>query len=511
MKKFIISVFTLCGLFSLTSCQNWLDVNHDPNVLEEIPDVKILLPAAELNIANNLMGWDFGLAGGFWNEYWTQKYTASQFKALCEYKENPFNYAYQNMTAGALVDLETIKSISEENEDNGNYFVAEALSIFTWQILTYVWGDIPYSEALKGSEGIIAPHFDKGQDIYKDLIVRIDNLLKVDLSSAHIDSDFDFVFGGDLDLWKQFANSLKLKLMLRQSETPEYDNAKVLAFVKANEFLSESACISGTIWTNQEGKRHPFLEFERGGAGYFTTNVIACKNFIEYLENNDDPRLSKLFKVADEETGYRGAFFGDFDSKEASDGKTKDDKVKYSVVNLKDDLDLMLMSAWEVNFYIAEVYARANETDNAKDAYDKAVEASLRQHGISDLGIVEADGYAEWKGTTLNEMLEQIGLQKWVANANYQHIESFLERNRIKYPAIYDIDIKTDRTAAYADMKIPGHLTVSVNGRGKLNSLLPKSPIYPTSVLSRNENSPEQKPDLGVKVWWDQKNEIIIE
>ena len=128
MKKFIISVFAICGLVSFTSCQDWLDVNHDPNVLEEIPDTKILLPAAEMNLANNLMGWDFGFAGGFWSEYWTQKYTASQFKALCEYQENSFDYAYQNLTAGVLIDLEKIKSISKEENENGNYFIAEALS-----------------------------------------------------------------------------------------------------------------------------------------------------------------------------------------------------------------------------------------------------------------------------------------------------------------------------------------------------------------------------------------------
>ena len=509
MKKFIISVFAICGLISFTSCQDWLDVNHDPNVLEEIPDTKILLPAAEMNLANNLMGWDFGFAGGFWSEYWTQKYTASQFKALCEYQENSFSYAFQNLTSGVLIDLEKIKSISKEENENGNYFIAEALSIFTWQILTDVWGDIPYSEALKGTEGIIAPKFDKGEDIYKDLMTRVEQLLTVDLSSSQVDGDYDFLFEGDLDKWKQFANSLKLKLMLRQSETSGYDNNKVLEFVQNNEFLSESARISGKVWTDQEGKRHPLLEFEKGGAGYFTQNVIACKNFIDYLHNNNDPRLSKLFDISDSKVGYRGAFFGDFDSKEASDGSTKDDQVKYSVVHLETDLDLMIMSEWEVDFYIAEVYARANVVDKAQEAYENGVKASLSQHGISDFTIVET-GYAEWNGGTLDNMLEQIGLQKWVANANYQHIESFLERNRIKYPAIYDIDIKLDRASAYNDIKIPGHLTVSVKGRGKLNNSLPKSPIYPTSVLGRNENSPEQKPNLGVKIWWDQKNEIII-
>lgn len=510
MKKLIISAFALCTLFSATSCKDWLDVNHDPNVLEAIPEGKVLLPAAEVGLGNNLMGWDFGFAGAFWSEYWTQKYTASQFKSLCEYSETSFSTAYQELTAGVLTDLEKIKSVALENEDNGSYFIAEALAIFTWQTLTDLWGDIPYSEALKGSENIYMPKFDNGKDIYADLITRINTLLETDLSSAQVDGEYDFIYNGDLSKWNTFAKSLKLKLMLRLSETPEYDNDAVLQYIENNTLLTESACIPGNVWNDgQEGKRHPMREFEAGGAGYFTQNVIACKNFIDYLKNNQDPRLERLFNIADTKTGWRGAFFGDFDSKQASDGSTRDDQVKYSTVNFEGDMDLMIMSDWEVNFYIAEVYARAGRHDKAKAAYDKGVKASLIQHGITDDAIIN-DGYAQWKDGTVEEEIKQIGMQKWVANANYQHIESFIERNRIKYPATYDIDIKLNRTGAYSDLKIPGNLTVSVNGRGKLNNSLPASPTYPASVLGRNENSPSQKLNLGEKVWWDQKAEVII-
>src|SRR3712207_2776146 len=100
MKKIIISALTIFMLISTSGCQDWLDVNHDPNVLEEIPDSKVLLPVAEVGLANNLMGWDIGFAGGFWSEYWTQTYTASQFKFLCEYNETGFNTAYNSLTAG---------------------------------------------------------------------------------------------------------------------------------------------------------------------------------------------------------------------------------------------------------------------------------------------------------------------------------------------------------------------------------------------------------------------------
>ncbi|MBR8721369.1 hypothetical protein IX307_002561 [Bacteroides pyogenes] len=512
MKKIIISALTIFMLISTSGCQDWLDVNHDPNVLEEIPDSKVLLPVAEVGLANNLMGWDIGFAGGFWSEYWTQTYTASQFKFLCEYNETGFNTAYNSLTAGVLADLDKIKKLSLESQSKGNYYVAEALSIFTWQIITDLWGNVPYSEALKGSEGISSPKFDKGEDIYADLLKRVEELLKVDLSGAMVTSEYDFIYAGELEQWKLFANSLKLKLMLRLSETPQYDNAKTLAFVKANRFLAKSAKIAGSVWVDgQEGKRHPMREFEAGEANYLSTNVIACKNFIDYLRNNNDPRISQLFTFSDPKAGtYRGAFFGDFDSKVASDGSTTDNKVAYSKIKFAPDMDLMIMSDWEVSFYIAEVYARAGDQAKAKEFYEKGVKASLQQHGITETNIVEGEGYAVWKGGEQEEMIEQIGMQKWVANAHYQHVESFLERNRTKYPAIYDIDIKLKRQKAYSDPLLIGHLTISVNGRAKLNGGLPVSPLYPDAVMTRNENKPDQKADLKEKVWWDKKAEIRI-
>lgn len=511
MKKKIYSIFAASMLLFTSGCQSWLDVNHDPNVLETIPDSKVLLPAAQLGIGNNLMGWEFGFAGAFWSEYWTQSYSASQFKFLCEYNETGFATAYSSLMSGALEDLARIKKQSADSGNKGNYFIAEALSIFTWQIMTDLWGSIPYSEALKGDEGISSPKFDTGEAIYTDLNKRIDALLAVDLKNAQVDAEYDFIYAGDLTKWKYFANSLKLKLMLRLSETPSYDNATVLNYVNSTTFLTESAKISGKVWNDgQEGKRHPMREFQEGGAGYLTTNVIACKNFIDYLVNNSDPRVAKLFTMSDASKGlYRGAFFGDFDSKVASDGSKADKDVTYSKASFAADTDLMIMSAWEVYFYIAEVYARAGDYTRAQQNYEEGVKASLTQHGITDQSILT--GYALWTATDKESAIKQIGMQKWVANANYQHIESFIERNRTRYPALYMRDIVLNRQGAFSDPLLVGNLTLSVNGRAKLNATLPASPIYPDALINRNINSLPQKANLGQKVWWNTKAEVTVE
>jgi hypothetical protein len=400
-----------------------------------------------------------------------------------------------------MADLYRIKKITGEDENKAYYFIAEALSIYTWQIITDVWGDMPYSEALKGNEGILHPKQDTGQAIYTDLLKRVNDLLAIDLSESSIipaEKKYDLIYNGELDAWVKFANALKLKLMLRLSETPQYDNAVLLTFVDNADLLTSSAKISGSIWDDsREGKRHPLREFEAGGANYFSQNVIACKTFVDYLSINGDPRLSKLFN------GAKGAFFGDFDSKEDSDGNgTNDDKESFSKVVFGGATDLILMSDWEVNFYIAEVYARAGSS-KAKDYYDAGVKASLAQHGISSYGIVET-GYAKWVGGSVEAKIKQIAMQKWVANCNYQHIESFLERNRTKYPAVNELDITANRRSAFVNFPV-GDLTISVRGRGLLNGNLPASPLYPETYIFRNNNAPAQKPNIGQKVWWNQK------
>lgn len=502
MRKYIYAAFL--SLFLFWGCTDWLDVNKDPNSLGELPNSNALIPISEVTIANNLMGWDFGFAGGYWSQYMAQNYNASQFKTLEEYSEFSFNTAYQELTAGALNDLKRIKQIASENEDNGSYLLAEALSIFVWQIITDTWGDIPYFEALRGDEGISSPAFDSGQKIYEDLLSRINGLLAKDFSNAEINPDADFIFAGDVSKWIQFSNSLKLKLMLRLSETPSYNNADVLAFVNSADLLQESAQIPGSIFENKDGKRHPMAEFEAGSAGYLTTNVIASKTLLQYLVDNSDPRLDKIYVAP--ASGHRGAFQGDFDSDEDSDGNTTlDEKEAYSTMSFPFDMNIPLISLWETEFHQAEVFARAGMHAEAKAHYENGVYASLAAHGVANTITVDG-GYAKWVDGSVEEEIKQISMQKWVANAKYQHWESFLERNRTKYPSVNEIDVAADRKSAWVNFPV-GDFTISVKGRAKLQGNLPASAIYPNAILTRNTSptKPSQKDNVGQKVWWNLK------
>ncbi len=503
MKKIKIIFLSLLVILTMGGCSDWLDVNRNPNALSETDNPEIIIPAAQINIANALMGWDIGFAGAFYSQYWTQVQIASQFKFLDEYEETDFNYAYFNLIPGALNDLQRIKSIAEEGE--GEYFVAEVLSIYTWQLITDLWGDIPYSDALGGEEGDFSPKFDTQESIYTDLLQRIDALLAADYSLAKLIASYDFIGDGDMDMWMAFAKSLKLKMMLRLSETSTYDNATVLAYVQQGGFLSSNAEIPGAIWEAKDTKQHPMVEFNTGAAGYISGNVIASRTMIDYLFVNSDPRIDALYDAPSSGI-HKGSFQGDFavSPNVDSDGNgTPDAEEEYSMVSFETATPLPLMTVWEIQFNIAEVYARANMNAEAKTAYDAGVAASLAFWGLGG-SITSGGEYAQWQGGTLEENIEQISMQRWVSFCKTQHGEAWLSRNRTKYPAVDPMDIAADRSLAHTNFPV-GNFTLSVAGRARLSDRLPASPIYPNEVVTRNTTKPSQKTSMAEKVWWDQK------
>lgn len=514
--KIIFTLFVALLFINVGCDEDGLDINHDPMSLEQVDNPEVLMPVAQMSVANTIMGWDMGITGGFWSQYFTQSFTASQFRQIDQYFETTFSNTYTELTAGALNDLEAMKKSALANDELGSYVVAEALSIFTWQVVTDTWGTVPYFEALKGDEGILSPNFDTGDKIYADLIARCDELInnESDYDDVLITSAKDFIYAGDIHEWFAFVKSLKLKLLLRQSETSGYNNATVLAYVDDNidGFMANSAMVEGTdYFIDKDGSRHPMAEVELGEANYLSTNVIASKTFLSYLRVNGDPRLASIYIPGD--NGQMGSFQGDFFSEADADlNGTKDQDESYSTVEFAFDDDLFIMSVWEVYFNIAEVYARAGRFVDAEEYYIAAVEASLDHHGIEDYDAVLGtevgnEGYAVFTNGTEEELIKQIAMQRWVSYAKTQHWESFIERNRTKYPAVNDIDIAANRQQAYINFPV-GDFTISVNGRAKLGGRVPASPTYPEILLTRNysETVPGQKADVGVKIWWDQKS-----
>ncbi|MBR4441504.1 MAG: SusD/RagB family nutrient-binding outer membrane lipoprotein [Bacteroidales bacterium] len=491
-------------VISTTSCKDWLDINHNPNNPESVALAEALLPGIEVSTGYNQMAWDFLFTGGVWNQYFTQNENASQFKTAERYYAQDFNYYWNNAYSTQLSELKYFASVVE---DNSKYkFLSEVLAVYIWGNLVDLYGDIPYKEALDLNN--LAPRFDKAEDIYKDLLSRIDaaisnyeNGVYTQIPTLPDYEKYDFIFAGDFDKWYQFANSLKLKLNIRLSEVPELgmSMAQLKSFIAdESKFLTkENAQLSSSIWGDKSTKEYPLVEYNNSTVGS-NTNIVASLTYTSYTALGSDPRAVKIFG-----NNPKGELQGDFGAHEQSSPSTI---VTSSIVK-----NIPLISNWEVYFNFAEIYTESGDLASAKTAYEKAVKSSLDYWGISDYGILSNANYASWDdlATDKEKALRLIGLQRWVAFAMTQHTEAFFTRNRTKYPALSSI-VSSDATREKLSTDFPaGCFILSFAGANTYAGAMPASAVYPQDiVLARNTNAPAQKSNVTVKVFWDKKQII---
>src|SRR5690606_580909 len=137
----------------------------------------IALSAAQGSITT-ILGGEWFVVGGMYAQYYTQAPSAGQYDAIEEYNINTdfANRTWTELYAGALNDLQFVQDRSMEEGDTGTYLIATALKAYTFQYLVDIFGDVPYTEALTGSNNV-TPTPTPGSEIYLDLLATLDEAL----------------------------------------------------------------------------------------------------------------------------------------------------------------------------------------------------------------------------------------------------------------------------------------------------------------------------------------------
>jgi len=482
--------YTLISMlaFSFFGCKDYLDVNTDPNNPQDV-SVDFILPGAQASVAATFGG-SFHNLGGFWAQYYTQSPTASQYKKIDAYNLTTdfYNREWTEAYAGGLNDLEIIRTKSSADGDNAYYLIATLTQSFAMQMLADLYNDIPFTEAFKGvSDGVINPKFDNGADVYPILLARIDEAV-----ARYQDGDMgkdpgsrDIIYGGDMDQWVRFANTLKLKMYMRMSYTSMANPAAVQALLTEDNFITENAEM--TQFANEPGKQNPMygvdVQFLKG------VNQRASRTLLWVLDSFSDPRLGAIFTPS--ASGHRGNDQGDYDNLvvKGTDLSTP----KYNALT-----PVYLMTVTEKDFLVAEAQVRYNGGAGAQAAYEAGIESSFALHGLSGASdLYGAGGFYEYvSGGAIETEIGQIMNQKWIALANVSNLEAFFEMNRTNYPPLSANAKGTpggffERTTSYT----------SVLPDGKT----PRRLWVPEIEISRNNNAPGQVGNLYTKVWWDKK------
>lgn len=499
---FSILIFGLCG------CSEFLDVNENPNYPAQVEDY-LILPSAQASVAS-IMSADLGLIGSFWSQHWAQNNTSSQYKVYETYtlssSSNRVDGAYRSMYRDGLGDNEIIHLLAEEEENWGLYLMTATLKAYAFQYLVDFYGNVPYDEAFKGEEGNFTPIINTGEQVYTSIYTLLNNALEKDVSdflSARY-ADYDLLLGANISDWTDFANTLKLRIILRQYEVnTAWANTELTSLLANGSFLSTDVAL--TNFEDADSKSNPLYEADQRQLNT-SNNIRANSTFTTYLKANNDSRLQALFQVIDEKID--GMITGSYEI--PSTVWNAPDVI--SKPYLTPTMPVYLMTEAESNLLLAEAYLRLGDAASAESYYMDGVLSSFERMGAdtTDMGLFSA--VYQFPSTDFNAQLKAIIMQKWIDAAEGQRgAESFIDFVRTGYPepAAPDIQnaITVGRDSDLPDNYIPGTLVYSKKGAS--NGNFPVRLPYADSEINYNINAAayQNLADADVmqtKVWWNQ-------
>ncbi|MGH2565279.1 MAG: SusD/RagB family nutrient-binding outer membrane lipoprotein, partial [Ginsengibacter sp.] len=375
---------------------------------------------------------------------------------------------------------------AKESEDWNFYLMGSVMKAYATGLLVDLYDQIPYSESLQGV-GNLKPKFDDGYSIYEDLIAGIDTALNKDFSARTVidlrqtnEGNIDLVFGGDIDKWKQFANTMELKLYLRMiNSKPAEAQAGIEALYARNaQFLQEDAKVTG--FSDNPSLSNPLYE-QNVRQLNFPNNLVASKTFVSYLQAHNDTRINYYFGANPTPLDQ-----GDFTN-------TSQTALSATVFKESPTDPVVFLSGPESYFMQAEARERYFGGSGAKELYDAGVLASFDAVGEDGSTFIATGGDYEYPSGTLNENIEAIIVQKWASSAYGVHfIEAFFERNRTGFP-------KSSPVYSTDPSYVPGEFVIPTNS--VLGSQYPKRLVFPDVEISTNPNTPAQVP-ITTPVWW---------
>lgn len=509
MKKIIYkrSAVLLTGLaLVLSSCEKNFDTyNDDPNNPREVPNSYLLVGAQRGIMDNSVDVWWGANMGNQLAQYWSSNQYSSesryQFRTAITnaywglFYSGGLNDPGNGILVGGLNELNTIieKCQSDPNGSSISGFPANQIAAATilrvWilQNMTDAWGDIPYSQALKPNE-FRAPKYDSQSEIYSGLMSEINEAIAL-INTGEAGPVNDLIYGGDMDLWKKFGNSVKMRVALRMAD--RNGAAAQTAFEAAATDGGFTSNADNALWPYGEGTdANPIYgnRFIDNRNDYAGSNVL-----IDILLAQNDPRLATWFLPATATGNFVGEVYG---LSEGNAAATPNSQVSQrSDLTLSPTLPGIYMDYAQVEFMLAEAVERGWAVGGtAQEHYNNGVTASIDFWTTLNGDPAPADTITAYlaqpgvdytnpaSGTTYKE---KIGKQKWMALFN-QGTQGWTEWRRLDFGIL--------------QMPADGVL----DGSGI--PLRIKYPVDEQTLNSGNYSSAisNQGPDLQeTRLWWD--------
>lgn len=499
-----IFIATILTLFTIlfTGCDDFLNVNDNPNA----PGSGNLglnhkFPAALLSTAIQESD-QMNVVGGFWGGYWgTNTDGINQYYDFKTYN----GPSIRNQRDGIPVWEESYNNllyyelIKEEAHENENLFYSGAAKIMQgWHFLRLVdfYNNIPFEDALQGTTNP-TPSYEDGESVYRksiDLITSGIQDIKVssDLTGSRSD---DILFGGNVVMWAKFGNTIKLRALIRQSETDnqtyiQSEIDKILA--EGSGFISEGESVTVNPGYSSSLPNNFYTKFYRAQGGSTTSAhqyIRPTEFLVEQYTTRNDPRIEQLYMRVNGE--FQGVVFGNestSDSKyypentSAFLGPVENNNAPAGIFKSPEQPNILL-SSFESLFLQAEAAERGWMSGSAAAFYETAILESFRYTETDESLLHEYLLQESVSYSSASNRIERIIEQKWLALNSISNIEAWNDYRRLGWP------------------EFPNSAASGIGSNER-----PLRFMYPeTERSTNNENTSQQGNDemTVTPVWWD--------
>jgi len=448
--------------------------------------------AGWINEQNNILP-----GGAAIEDRWSRYY-----EGLAQYRE--LETAYNN-------------SVDAEKAEKRIFFLAAKVLFYDQTQQTVdLHGDIPWSKAgmLSTNQSDYQssyPAYDKAEDIYTVMLDELkaisDELNTITLSEA-IQARFktqDIINNGNIDLWKRYCNSLRLRMLTRVSESPTFSSraAQELAEIVGNE------TVYPLVSANEQNAQLDIYSLDdnsihtRGIRDAFEADGwyanLASKMMIDHMLGNGDPRLPFIFEPGAAANGqFRGL-------DQSLTSATQSDLARGGTISIFNRSTIsrnqyfpgILFSATETNLLLAEYYLKNGNSGLAKTTFENAVKGSVDLYrdirswsndntvpAAATPTEVQINSYLSklnWDGAS--NKIQLIATQKWLHFNVIQTVQAWSENRRLDYPQFSFVVQNSD---------IQKTVPVKFN-------LPPSEPVYNAA----NYEAVKTQDNVNTKLFWD--------
>jgi hypothetical protein len=457
---------------SVAACDSGLaGLNVDPNNPVDVGP-EYLLPNAIEAAVSRVIGSGLNMdVTGLWVQHYVEHlYTVED---LYDISNSAVAGHWSSFYAGPLQDFQEVIDKGVATSRPNTTAMGMIMKAWTAQVMTDLWGDIGYSQALKGrTSDVLTVEYDTQEKVYELLLQETAAAAEmIDPDGLKITSG-DLIYGGNMERWRRFANSLRMRMAMRLSEVaPGVAQQQFAAAHAAGGFQSNDD--SAILWYLDNGlNRHPIHAYELSRDDHSVSRTM-----IETLRDLNDPRLPVYAKpnAAGNYWGAANATFAD---------PPLDSVSRIGEFYSRADAPGILMSYAELLFLQAEAAERGWIAADPAELYAAGIRAAMEFNEIAatDIDAYLAQPDIAYQGGQAG--LEQIWMQKWIALFG-QGPEAYAEWRRTATPVL------------------------PIGPDAENNRQIPLRLFYPAAEESYNRDAVEaararQGGDaLSNPVWWD--------